>query len=100
MKRKLSFTENSQKLIKCEENDEDILISSRTSYIITKEKLRDNDVPMTVIVEDDNLFSASIYLKEGDRNLFENSKRDVLKFLLKDNLKIIKGEQYVVYVSI
>ncbi|AIS92068.1 hypothetical protein [Erinnyis ello granulovirus] len=88
-----------RKCNKTEETEEDILINTRYTYIVTDYKLKTTNVVLRVQVTNDNILCTDIGLVVGDPNLFAMAKKDILKFLLKTHNKLVKGEQYVVYVN-
>ncbi|UXX41871.1 hypothetical protein [Psilogramma increta granulovirus] len=90
---------NSRKNHKLEDTDEDIIMSTRTAYIITDQQLNITNLNLRVIVVNDNILCTDIILIEGDTRIFKMAKKDILKYLLKMHKKLIRGHVYVVYVN-
>ncbi|QOD40030.1 Maph67 [Matsumuraeses phaseoli granulovirus] len=86
MKRASETEPDSIKIFKHDETEEDeiqLQIYTRTPYIISEEKLFDSDVKLIVHVERSGCFDVNLHLMAGDKNLFSQCKKDILKFLYK-----------------
>jgi len=84
---------------KSEDTDEDIIMSTRSTYIITDHQLNITNLGLRVIVVNDNILCTDIKLVEGDTRIFQMAKKDILKYLLKIHKKLVRGQDYVVYVN-
>ncbi|UYE99016.1 MAG: Clas62 [Betabaculovirus sp.] len=82
-----------------ENTDEDIIISIRFTYIVTDHQLNITNISLHVIVTNDNILCTDIKLVEGDTRIFQLAKKDILKHLLKIHKKLVRGQEYVVYVN-
>nr|UYX49700.1 unknown [Darna trima granulovirus] len=78
-------------------DDEDEI--KRTSYYIFDKEDKDR-IKLTIKIIDNKMFSTKIKLVEGDKNLYENSKHDIIRYLLKNNIKLMLGDMHNVYVLI
>lgn len=91
---------NPHKCHKLEDTDEDIIKNARFTYIVTDYQLDITNLGLRVLVVNDNILCTDIKLVEGDERIFQMAKKDILKRLLKIHKKLIRGQEYVVYVNI
>nr|AIU36723.1 ORF77 [Cydia pomonella granulovirus]AIU36860.1 ORF77 [Cydia pomonella granulovirus]WOZ30302.1 hypothetical protein IPEBKFLO_00011 [Cydia pomonella granulovirus]WOZ30427.1 hypothetical protein AGHAAFNI_00013 [Cydia pomonella granulovirus]WOZ30559.1 hypothetical protein KFGOHAPD_00017 [Cydia pomonella granulovirus] len=83
-----------------EEEDEMLVLRTRNTYIIMDEP-PPTSVRISVRVDyTGDMLAPIVSLLEGDQNLYNEARRDIMKHLIKKHKILTQGQVYSVYVLI
>ncbi|AAQ21664.1 unknown [Cryptophlebia leucotreta granulovirus] len=98
--KRVSDTENYyNKMSRTENEDDTANLCACNTYIVTDEP-QSNFVKLKVQVDYSEMLTAIISLREGDLNLYNSAKRDIMKYLIKKHPKLTLGQVFTVYVFV